>query len=136
LVVATGLGVNGSADHQAPAEAQPGSKTDCQRQVAAHLKLNYTDAQLEDQRIGEPYSGFAAIDSSDTVLHAEAFTALPSAWVEQLYQATLCGDDVMIVQLLDHLPPEQNLLAEELRKLAYQFQFDIILSRLEGHLKE
>lgn len=49
---------------------------------------------------------------------------LPSAWIDQLYQAAIKGSDDAILQLLEQIPPSHSLLADQLRVWVNDFRFD------------
>ncbi|MGE5655504.1 MAG: PAS domain S-box protein [Actinomycetota bacterium] len=53
---------------------------------------------------------------------------LPPDWVVQLHQAALCGDDEVILQLLEQIPDVAAPLAECLTKFVNDYLFDKITS--------
>ncbi|NJL11194.1 MAG: response regulator [Calothrix sp. SM1_7_51] len=52
---------------------------------------------------------------------------MPSDWSAQVYQAAAAGSDVLILELLKQIPPENTALINHLRDLANNFQFERIM---------
>jgi len=61
----------------------------------------------------------------------EYLSQMPSAWVEEIYSATIMGADDTILELLEHIPPELNTLAQTLEDLTNNYQFEVILEGIE-----
>ncbi len=121
---------------------------DCDRAIASgcdgfFTKPFRTDELLE--KIGKLLDikyAYAPVSASATTAHPslpdgvllpDLLTTLPPSWVQQLHQAATIGDDAKILQLLGQLAPSHKVLADGLRELARHFQFDRILSLLEGN---
>ncbi len=90
--------------------------------LAQHLDLNYVYAEAEPQVAPAQVFDFAS-----------ALASVPDSWREQLYQITCTGDDAAILNLLQQFSDNHSELAAELRNLTYRFEFDRILSILEGN---
>ncbi|MCT7952169.1 PAS domain S-box protein [Ancylothrix sp. C2] len=58
---------------------------------------------------------------------------LSSAWLTQLEKAAVCGDDVLIIDLVAELSPEFSSLATELVEFANQYQFEEILKLIQDN---
>lgn len=51
----------------------------------------------------------------------------PPTWLEQLYNAAASCSDALIIELLDQISPEHQQIANCLRELAFDFQFEKIM---------
>ncbi|NQE32705.1 PAS domain S-box protein [Microcoleus asticus] len=58
---------------------------------------------------------------------------LSEAWLAQLEENAVCGDDGAIVELVSQLSPELAQLATRLTELANQYQFEQILQLIHGN---
>ncbi|MDX2215180.1 MAG: PAS domain-containing protein [Oculatellaceae cyanobacterium bins.114] len=93
--------------------------------LAHYLDLHYIYADQDSPEISTQPFNFAT-----------AFKTVPPSWVEQLHQVTSTGDDVAIMNLLSQLSNNHSQLTTELSHLAQRFEFDRILSILEGNYNE
>ncbi len=59
-------------------------------------------------------------------------TSLPVEWATQLQQAALEGNDARILELLQHLAPDQVVVKNGITQLAEDFQFGYILDLFEA----
>ncbi|MFQ4138075.1 sensor histidine kinase [Nodosilinea sp. PGN35] len=58
---------------------------------------------------------------------AKHLAIMPKEWCDQLLQAATLGDDIMVLGLLQRIPPEGAELSNWLRRWATDYQFDHIL---------
>lgn len=106
--------------------------------IAKHLGVDYLYIETVDLQ-SKP-GRFAALPP-ETRIHSweiqpTTLENLSPSWVVPFQQAAISGDDARMLQLLHQLPPDQKALAETLRELVQSFQFDRILSLLDGHSKQ
>jgi len=57
---------------------------------------------------------------------------MSAEWRSQLWRATIEGDDELMMQLIQEIPPTSSPLAKALEKLTYQFEFEQIIKLLES----
>jgi CheY-like chemotaxis protein len=106
--------------------------------MAQYLGLEYV-YQSEETENGErgtnPLSSYlcsvtsGVSDSLDPTLRA----TLPEAWLLQLEDAALCGNDLAIVELVAQLSSELDQFGTNLTELANQYQFEKILNLIQGN---
>jgi signal transduction histidine kinase len=82
----------------------------------------------------QSYSDQSVLAFFDTSI-GEALTSMPKEWIEQLHHAALCIDNEKIFELISHIPPSQETLAEVLEDLVNQFRCDRIVSLIEDSLE-
>jgi len=66
---------------------------------------------------------------------AEAFSTLPSIWLESLYQAAAQGNDRRIQELIAQLPDEKAVINQALLQLLENFRFDTIMELAAAQIK-
>ncbi|HEY9631841.1 MAG TPA: response regulator [Coleofasciculaceae cyanobacterium] len=59
-------------------------------------------------------------------LTTDALSAMPSKWVQQLYQAALAMDDQLVMELISQIPEQGANLAQTLTDLVDNFRLDLI----------
>ncbi len=94
--------------------------------MAEYLGLQYRYA--EPSTLGE--AQICCCSSENQALDAlkpTLVTTLPAAWLAELEDAAVCGDDVAIADLTAQLSPEFAQLATRLTEFANQYQFEQIL---------
>lgn len=101
--------------------------------MAEYLNLEYLYA--EPSRLPHPLaSSTSAQDDRLECLNPTVLATLSETWLAQLEEATVCGDDVAIVELVAQLPPELTGLTTYLTQLADQYQFERILKFIQSSL--
>lgn len=69
---------------------------------------------------------------SPSALTREALDAMPTEWVQELYQAAVSMDDQYIIELSEQIPESHTSLATTLRNLVDNFRLDVIIDCLEA----
>ena len=87
-----------------------------------HLGVEYIYAEESPDKTSSELSN----------LTVEDLQAMPSKWLEELYDAAKALDDDRILQLIEKIPVEQSLLAEKLTNLVDNFQFKTIRQLIES----
>ncbi|HEY9622238.1 MAG TPA: PAS domain-containing protein [Crinalium sp.] len=100
--------------------------------IAGLLDLQYTYANQAECHTHAAQPTLSSLSS----LCATILPLVSDVWVNQLYQTTMSGDDMQILQLLNQLPEEHHQLVEGLSELARRFEFDRILSLLGEYSEE
>jgi PAS domain S-box-containing protein len=60
-------------------------------------------------------------------LSASSLQVMPAHWVQQLYHAASQGSDLLLLQLIEQIPPQHSSLAIALTNLMENFRFDKIM---------
>ncbi|MGI0485253.1 response regulator [Pantanalinema rosaneae CENA516] len=76
--------------------------------------------QLSNAAIGEP--------SSRDRLTSISLQIMPQAWLQQLNRAALQGNDLLVLELVQEIPPEHQAMKLALVNLAENFQFEQIMT--------
>jgi CheY-like chemotaxis protein len=104
--------------------------------MAQYLGVCYIYEELDPL---EPTEEFATkqgvrgkkLNSSFT-LQPSSFQLMPSAWVNQLYQAVDSVDDEAIFHLLEQIPPDHAPLATAIADLIKNFRYDRLIDLMEA----
>jgi PAS domain S-box-containing protein len=104
--------------------------------MAQYLGVCYVYEELDPL---EPTEEFATqqgvrgkkLNSSFT-LQPSSFQLMPSAWVNQLYQAVDSVDDEAIFRLLEQIPPDHAPLATAIADLIKNFRYDRLIDLMEA----
>jgi signal transduction histidine kinase/CheY-like chemotaxis protein len=67
-------------------------------------------------------------------LNEKDLVKMPQFWLEKLYYASKTLDDDIILELIDEIPADESLLADQLRSLVNDYQFKKIRQLLESVL--
>jgi PAS domain S-box-containing protein len=106
--------------------------------MTQYLGLEYvyqSDETENGERGTNPLSSYLCCvtsgvsDALDPTLRA----TLPEAWLVQLEDAALCGNDLAIVELVAQLSSEFAQFGTHLTELANQYQFEKILNLIQGN---
>ncbi|MEG4576722.1 PAS domain S-box protein [Microcoleus sp. N3A4] len=101
--------------------------------MAQYLGLEYVYQKEETvHEKQETYLSSTISPFSDS-LAPTLMATLPEAWLAQLEEDAVCGDDGAIVELVSQLSPELAQLATRLTELANQYQFEQILQLIHGN---
>lgn len=103
--------------------------------MSEHLGLKYLYAEPDSLATSQ---ASAANDSPVKFLDSTSFvfpdlTPLSKAWLSELEEAAVCGNDRAILELATRLPPESAQLTNRLSELANQYQFEQILKLVHDH---
>jgi len=60
---------------------------------------------------------------------------MPTAWLEELYQAAITVDSNLILQLISQIPTESSILAQRLTRMLKNFEYDEIVELVETSCK-
>ena len=89
-----------------------------------YLKTQYIYADDNQRQQQENQSGKLSPTTEELGVH---LSQMPSDWVSQVhYAAAQCSDD-LILELVEQIPPENQILATALRDLANNFLFEDIM---------
>ncbi|GAB4531789.1 MAG: hypothetical protein Tsb0014_15600 [Pleurocapsa sp.] len=72
-----------------------------------------------------------ALRDRDTILQPSAFASMSPQWVTQLRQAAIAVDPDLIVELIAQIPPENAFLAQKLKDMVQNFEYDEIIELTE-----
>lgn len=97
--------------------------------MAEYLDLKYIYAESSD--LTEPQT--SQDRPSAMLLSLPDLIRLPEAWVKDLEEAAVCGDDRAVVNLVEQLSPELMPLAVHLTELANHYEFEQILQLINSH---
>jgi hypothetical protein len=106
--------------------------------MAQYLGLEYV-YQSEETENGErgtnPLSSYLCSVTSGVsdALDPRLRATLPEAWLVQLEDAALCGNDLAIVELVAQLSSEFAQFGTHLTELANQYQFEKILNLIQDN---
>ncbi len=67
-------------------------------------------------------------------LTSDHLKVMPSQWIAQIYQRACEGNDVLLLELLEAIPPEETTLKKALYELIETFQFDKIMELSRNHI--
>ncbi|BAU66029.1 two-component hybrid sensor and regulator [Stanieria sp. NIES-3757] len=89
----------------------------------------YLGVQYIYQEKNQSNSKAGKIDlSAQLTLHPESFQTMSPEWIEEVFQRASQGNDLQLIELIKHIPPEQADLAETLTNLIENFKFDEIIN--------
>ena len=94
--------------------------------IATHLGVQYvpvTHNPLPDEQ-DSPFQ-------SET-LNADHLREMSPTWIEELRQRANQGNDLRILQLIEQIPPEHQTLADDLTRLAENYQFEQLVQFVES----
>ncbi|MFM7424466.1 MAG: PAS domain-containing protein [Elainella sp.] len=91
--------------------------------IKTYLGVRYSCRYENDSGSTEPIE---PIEPPKAVLLAELQTR-PAVWIRQLNFAARTLDEVLILQLLEQIPPSESLLADTLKEWLAQFQFEQLI---------
>ena len=99
--------------------------------IQKYLGVEYIYAQDESEttNLSAQSSDFEQIRMISSY---EMIKIMPPDWVEKLYKAAQACSDLLILELIDHIPPEHNLLSETLKELVDNFRYDQIIELTES----
>ncbi|MFB2833514.1 PAS domain S-box protein [Floridanema evergladense] len=89
--------------------------------MAKHLGLRYI---YEDEKATN--SPLTNSNHANIQLTSEVLQVMPSAWISQLHQASVSGDDAFANELIKQIPQEHNNLANALSILIDKYRLDTI----------
>ncbi|WP_413160527.1 MHYT domain-containing protein [Capilliphycus salinus ALCB114379] len=101
--------------------------------IRKHLGIQYMYAEDESQNSHSYYQSFES-EKMQFVSSIEALETMPKDWVEQLYQAAQACSDLLICELIDYIPPENQILADTLKELVDNFRYDHIMELTESKI--
>jgi signal transduction histidine kinase/FixJ family two-component response regulator len=70
-------------------------------------------------------------NSTDSALTSQDLTSMSGEWITQLYQAAIEGNSGFVMELIAQIPETETPLIQSLRKLARQFEFELIIDLTE-----
>ncbi len=91
--------------------------------LAKYLGVQYIYAE-EESKIAPAFT-----------LTPEQLAFMPQAWIQQLYKAAIEGEVDLILSLLKEIPATELELAQNLKELVQQFQFEVMINLLEPLLE-
>ncbi len=109
---------------------KPFQREELLEMIRKHLGVEYIYAQDESETIN------SSAQSSDSeqrqiISSLEMIETMPPDWVQQLYQAAQACSDLLIWELIDHIPPEHHILSKTLKELVEDFRYDQIMELTE-----
>lgn len=109
---------------------KPFQATELLSKISQHLGVQYLYedfAQPDSTAMGLPPNEADREPSSRDRLTSSHLQVMSQAWLQQLHRAALQGNDLLILELVQAIPPEQQGLKIALSKLAENFQFEQIM---------
>lgn len=94
--------------------------------IAEHLGVCYRYEGQADHST-DPASVESVSGPPSASLQAASLQDVPAEWIDQLQWAARVGDEELILQLLDQLPPSQSQTAQILKTWVYEFQYDKLI---------
>jgi signal transduction histidine kinase len=67
----------------------------------------------------------------DTILQPSAFVSMSPQWIAQLRQAAIAVDRDLILELIPQIPPENAFVAQKLKDMVQNFEYDEIIELTE-----
>jgi signal transduction histidine kinase/NO-binding membrane sensor protein with MHYT domain/CheY-like chemotaxis protein len=99
--------------------------------ISQYLGAQYLYEELEpisSTNIGfQPDAGSVELTSRDR-LTSTSLQIMPQDWLQQLHRAALQGSDLLIIELVQAIPPEHQAVKTALINLAENFQFEQIMT--------
>ncbi len=110
---------------------KPFQREELLEMIKKYLGVEYIYAQDKSEAIN---SSAQSSDSEQVqmISSSEMIKIMPPDWVEKLYKAAQACSDLLILELIDHIPPEHNLLSETLKELVDNFRYDQIIELTES----
>ncbi|WP_413166709.1 PAS domain S-box protein [Capilliphycus salinus ALCB114379] len=98
-------------------------------------KTGYSDGGKESFT-GNLLKGKSENNTSKPDINLTLLAKLPGAWLTQLEDAAICGNDLAIAELVEQLSPEFARLGTRLTELANQYQFEKIIDLISSRVSE
>ncbi|ERT06779.1 sensory box protein [Lyngbya aestuarii BL J] len=110
---------------------KPFKREELLEMIRKYLGVEYIYAQDESETIN------SSAQSSDSeqmqmISRSEMLETMPLDWVKKLHKAAQACSDLLIWELIDHIPPEHNKLSETLKELVENFRYDQIMELTES----
>ncbi|MEA5470348.1 response regulator [Spirulina sp. 06S082] len=96
--------------------------------LSEYLGINYLYEESESN------SKENSLETAIPMLEAEDLQGMPLEWLEQLYDAALSVDNEILLELIEHIPPQREKLIASLTNLVNNFRVDIIFELARGEL--
>ncbi|OLP19618.1 hypothetical protein BST81_05000 [Leptolyngbya sp. 'hensonii'] len=93
------------------------------QKITKYLGVQYVYAETEADALDKRMKGWP-LSATDRVV---ALKTMPANWVRELHQAASLLDRQQIERLIQQIPPEQALLAEDLMKKLHNFDLEHII---------
>ena len=106
--------------------------------MAEYLGLKYLYQEGKTDNEGQKSNYFSSDLSSvssrvSTSFNPTLLATLSQLWLTQLENAAVCGDDVVIAELVAELSPELSQLGSHVLELANQYQFEEIIKLIQDN---
>lgn len=122
---------------------KPFQATELLSKISQYLGVQYLYEDIEPSgSAGIGYQPDESFVSSTTArstsrdrLTSTSLQIMPQAWLQQLHRAALQGSDLLIMELVQDIPQEQQALKMALINLAENFQFEQIMTLSQEAVK-
>ncbi len=102
--------------------------------IAEHLGVEYIYEDSDQQNSSPQHSGVITPETTSQL--QTLLQTMPQQWITQLHQAALeCSDDG-ILELINHIPPNNQTLAIALQEWSENFLFDSVLELTRNSLEK
>lgn len=101
--------------------------------IGKHLEVQYIYATDESQNINSSDQSSSS-QQMEYLSSLEELETMPKDWIEQLYKAAQACSDLLIWELIDRIPPENQILADTLKELVDDFRYDRIMELTESKI--
>ncbi|GAB1541675.1 hypothetical protein NUACC21_43470 [Scytonema sp. NUACC21] len=98
--------------------------------MAEYLNLQFVYRESQERLDAHPVT---TTQNTSFVLTSESFSVMSADWLAALYSTTQICDEEEIEQLLQQIPDSHASLANQLRQLAYNYQFEQIKHLLQQY---
>ena len=89
----------------------------------------YEEASVSQQGA----SGGKLSSSPEAALTSEALAVMPAEWLSKMHQAARALDELVVLQLIEQVPPEHGSVANSLKDLVDNFRLDVIVDLTVGN---
>jgi hypothetical protein len=94
--------------------------------IGKHLNIQYIYSQDQFKNLNF-YNPYSDSEQMQFISSIEALETMPNEWIEELYKAAQACSDLLILELIDHIPSENKILVDTLKELVNNFRYDYIM---------
>lgn len=97
------------------------------QKMAAHLGVQYLSASSHHPRQAQEKRR----TGMENTLNPDRLRVMPPDWIEEFYQRAQQGNDRVLLQLIEHIPPEHQTIAKDLTRQIENYQFEKLVQLIE-----